>query len=156
MLADYKPETVPILVKGKQICTVRGLNIEDLTFLATNYLDDIQRAVAMYGGQPGRLRKNLGDFLITVGRDFPRLCAEMISLASDEPGTASVAMTLPWMTQILALKEILRLSTEEAGGLKNLIAVLAAALEIDQTKLGEMQSRLQTIIGEPEKTSPSS
>lgn len=160
-LAAYEIPTRPVMSRDAEIFRVRGLNVEDLTYLAENYLPDIIQAIEAYGQSRRRVveRKGLAEFVLIAAKDFPSLCAEMISRAADEPGQTDKARALPFMIQIAALKEIIVLSTEEAGGLKNLIAVLAAALEIDQPTatngFGELRKRLLTIIGDSERASAS-
>jgi hypothetical protein len=157
----YEIPTLPVLAKGEPIFHVRGLDVEDLTFLAQNYLEDIRNAIVMYGVNKQRVaaRQNLNELVLLAAKDFPPLVAEIISRAAGEPGQTDKVRRMPFMIQIMALKNVLTLTTEEAGGLKNLIAVLAAALEIDQTKLPgvtELTTRLQAIIGESGTASASS
>lgn len=159
-LAEFEVEYAPVKYRGKDAFQVRGLNLEDVTFLAQNYLGDILKAVAEYGKSKQHVieRKNLGDFLLVLSKDFPTLTAEIISRGADEEGQVNKARSLPFMLQLTALKEILRLTTEEAGGLKNLLAVLAAALEMDQQSLrvvDDLVTRLRNTIGPSERMSAS-
>ncbi len=160
-LADFEIATEAVMFRDKEAFRVRGLNVEDMTFLAQNYLGDIRQAIEAYGRNRNRVveRTGLNEFVLLAAKDFPALAAEMISRAADESGETDKARRLPFMVQLNALRSILALSTEEAGGLKNLIAALAVALEIDQPQhkgLSDLMTRLRTIIGESERTSVSS
>lgn len=157
-IAEYEIPTLPIMSRGKEIFRVRGLDVEDLTFLAQNYLGDIKQAVEAFGRSKARVieRQSINEFALIAAKDFPALTAEIISRAADESGQADKVRRMPWIIQLTALKDIIVLSTEEAGGLKNLLAALVAALEIDQQKLGKVATYLQSIIGNSVKTSPSS
>jgi hypothetical protein len=157
-IESYVIPKLPVESKGETIFEVRGLDVTDLTFLAQNYLPDILRAVEEYGKvRRARLEaRGLTEFVMLAAKDFPDLVAEIISRAADEPGQTEKAAKLPFMIQLTALRQVMLLSTEEAGGLKNLIAVLAAALQSDQQgKTGEMTALLQRIIGGSERMSAS-
>lgn len=157
-IESYEIPRLPVEHNEKTIFTVRGLDVTDLTFLAQNYLTDILKAVEAYGAQAGGRveRKGLTEFVLMAAKDFPSLAAEIISRCADEPGQTEKAAKLPFMIQLKALRAVMLLSTEEAGGLKNLIAVLAAAMDpSDQTKFGEVTTLLQSIIGRSERMSAS-
>lgn len=67
---------------------------------------------------------NLQQFILSVVKDFPGLVMEVISIASDEPEARNVKLGIGY--QLTAISEISKLTLEEAGGLGNLIASLAA------------------------------
>lgn len=127
--------TLPGKAKGgeKPYFEVRGITLDDMTFLIGQHLEPISRAVKLY--QESRedilATGNLQGFVMTIARDFPDLAAEVISAASDslDDETRKVAKQLPIATQIHALSEIVRLSLEDAGGLGNLLAEMRARIE---------------------------
>lgn len=137
-LADYTIPRERITLPGKAVdgvkpyFEVRGLCLDDMTFLIQNHLGPITRALKLW--QESRedvLRSgNLGQFVMTVAKDFPDLAAEVISAAADEldVGATAKAKQLPIATQILSLNTITRLTIEDAGGLGNLLAEMQGRL----------------------------
>jgi hypothetical protein len=137
-LADYTIPRERITLPGKAVegvkpfFEVRGLCLDDMTFLIQNHLGPITRALKLW--QESRedvLRSgNLGQFVMTIAKDFPDLAAEVISAAADEldAGATAKAKQLPIATQILSLNTITRLTIEDAGGLGNLLAEMQGRL----------------------------
>lgn len=123
---------------------VRGITLDDMTFLVGQHLGPITRAIKLYQESREDVLKtgNLHGFIMTLARDFPDLAAEVISAASDslDDATRKVARQLPISVQVHALSEITRLSLEDAGGLKNLLA--------------EMQARIENVAGVGKKSDP--
>lgn len=134
-LRDFEiPRTkVPLPGKGDKHFEVRGLCADDLTFLITQHHGHITRALKLYQeSRPDIMATgSIGNFILTLAKDFPDLVAEVISAASDalDDATRAVAKKLPITTQILALNAILKLSMEEADGIKNLLAETRASLQ---------------------------
>lgn len=117
----------------KPFFEVRGLCADDLTFLVTMHHSQITKALVVYQEQRERIMgggRGMTDFLLTIAREFPDLVAEVISAATDslDDSTRKVAKTLPFTTQLLALNEIVKLSMDEIGELKNLLAEMRAQL----------------------------
>lgn len=139
LLKDYVIPRSDIPLPGKAVngvkpfFQVRGLTLDDLTFLISQHLGPITRAVKLYQESREDILKtgNLQGFVMTLARDFPELGAEVISAASDslDPETRNVAKQLPIATQIKALAEITRLTLEDAGGLGNLLAEMRGQIE---------------------------
>lgn len=138
-LSDYVIQREQITLPGKAkdgvkpFFEVRGLCLEDMTFLVQRHLGPITRAAKLW--QESRedvLRTgNISNFVMTLARDFPELAAEVISVAADEldEGATAKASRLPIASQIAALSAISRLSMEDAGGLGNLLAEMRQRLE---------------------------
>jgi hypothetical protein len=124
----------------KPFFEVRGITLDDMTFLINQHLGPITKAVKLYQESREDVLKtgNLQGFVMTLARDFPDLAAEVISAASDslDDETRKIAKTLPISVQIMALSEITRLSLEDAGGLKNLLAEMQARIE-SAARVGE-------------------
>lgn len=139
LLKDYAIPRSKITLPGKAVdgvkpfFEVRGLCLEDMTFLIGQHLGPITRALKLYQESRADVLKtgNLQGFVMTVARDFPELAAEVISAGADQldDTTRKVARQLPISVQIMALTEITRLSLEDAGGLKNLLAEMTATLQ---------------------------
>lgn len=138
-LSDYTILREKITLPGKPVdgvkpfFEVRGLCLDDMTFLVQRHLGPITRALKLW--QESRedvLRTgNVAQFAMTIAKDFPELAAEVISAAADEldEGATAKARQLPIAAQIAALAAIARLSVEDAGGLGNLLAEMRQRLE---------------------------
>jgi hypothetical protein len=139
LLRDYIIPRSPIPLPGKKVdgkgpfFEVRGITLDDMTFLVQQHLAPITKAIKLYQESREDIIKtgNLSGFVMTLAADFPNLAAEVISAASDslDDQTRNVAKNLPIATQIHALSEITRLTLEDAGGLKNLLAEMRARIE---------------------------
>lgn len=131
-LSDFTPETreVPLNKAGDKTLTVRGLNLDDLTFLVSNHLGDIATGMELYQQHKTAViaENSLDRFIVAMMRVLPDLSAEIIAVACDEPERGDNARKLPLAIQIAALSEIASLTMEEAGGLKNLFAALASLI----------------------------
>lgn len=115
---------VPLL--NDNTVAVRGLNLDDFSALLQNHLEPISKAVALYQAQRADIfaTNNLQQFVLSVVKDFPGLVMEVISIASDEPEARDIKLGIG--LQLTIVSEICKLTLEEAGGLGNLIASLAA------------------------------
>lgn len=122
--ADYQPPTAEVPLGGGKTGRVRGLNVDDLSTLITNHLEQISKAVALYTASKKDVytKANLHAFVIQTASQFPGLVSEVISLAADEPSLNGKKIALG--VQLAALNEIARLTLEEIGGLGNLSLVL--------------------------------
>lgn len=160
-LADFTPDTRPILRKGATLFTVRGLNVEDITVLIEQNLADIEKAFTLYLAAKKDIfsTKGMDKFLMLLIQKFPGLVAEVISRSSDEPGTADNARKLPFAIQATALTEIVNLTFEEVGALKNLFATAADKVKsvVNPDVVDGLRSQLQhrlsmSSTGDSEKT----
>jgi hypothetical protein len=137
-LRDYQIPRSRITLPGKPVggekpfIEVRGLCADDLTFLIGQHLGPITRAVKLYqeSREDVMTTGNMAGFVMSLARDFPDLVAEVISAACDslDDETRNVARQLPITSQIAAMSEITKLTLEDAGGLKNLLAEMQARL----------------------------
>jgi hypothetical protein len=138
-LAEYTIPRERITLPGKPVdgvkpfFEVRGLCLDDMTYLVQRHLGPITRALKLWQESREDVIRtgNLQQFVMTLVKDFPELGAEVISAAADElnDGATAKAKELPIATQILALTTISRLSMEDAGGLGNLLAEMRQRLE---------------------------
>lgn len=147
-LADYTIPRERITLPGRAVggvkpyFEVRGLCLDDMTYIVQNHLGPLTRAIKTWQESKADIIRsgNLQQFLLTVVKDFPDLAAEVISAAADELDDAALntARKLPIGSQIAALTAISRLSMEDAGGLGNLLAEMrqrieGAASDVDQS-----------------------
>jgi hypothetical protein len=131
-LADYQPLRRVIPFRGGEF-SVRGIGLDDVAVLMHDYLSDIDRLFDLYDNSA---TKDLASaqFLVSLTREAPALVGTLIALACDEPNNVEQARKLSLPVQIEALKAILELTFEEAGGyrkffesLGNLLKTLAPA-----------------------------
>lgn len=132
-LEAYAVPTAFVPFSGKEDSpgiTVRALDLDDVTILVTDHLGAIAETVELWQEIRPKLMQegNLDKFLITVMRGSPELVAQLIAVSCDQPALVDVARKLSFGVQIRALNEVIRLTLEDAGGIKNLFAALRLAL----------------------------
>jgi hypothetical protein len=115
---------VPLL--GDNGVAVRGLNLDDFSFLLGEHLEAASKIADLYSKHKNSIfsQKPFQDFILSIAKDFPGLVSEVISVAADEPDTKDIRLGIG--LQISVLNAIIKLTMEEAGGLGNLIAQLRA------------------------------
>lgn len=119
-LADYQPARESVAFRGGSF-EVRGLSAEDLGVLLRNHLPDLDNLFELYAeGVDERLAVfGTAQYIIKIVQEAPGLTSNVIALAADRPDLVDKARTLPLPVQVEALKTIIRLTFEEAGGPKN-------------------------------------
>lgn len=128
-LADYQPSRATVEFRGGSL-NVRGLSLDDVTHLIRHHLDDLDQIIAMYGDGVDTQMASVAtaQYALKLVREAPGLVANVIALASDEPDHAEKARMLPLPVQVDVLKEVGRLTFEEAGGLKKFVESLTTLL----------------------------
>lgn len=128
-LDGFEPEEAIIHLKGKggkeYSFKVRGLTVPDVTKLLERRLGDIEVAFELVKGTKGLATDGV---IMSLLNEAPALMAEVISEAADDRDNPERYMKLPFSAQFQAINEIARMTLEEAGGLKNLIATLQSLL----------------------------
>lgn len=84
---------------------VRGLDLGDITFLATEHRATLQALFAAFLGQAGGAG-SMGDLIDKAATDAPALVATAIALAIDEPDDIGWVMALPFGVQAAFLEKI--------------------------------------------------
>lgn len=110
---------------------VRGLSLNDITFLVRDYLDELNTLFSLYEKEETRetATAQAVTFAIRIVQETPRLVAQLIVLAGDaDQSLISKAETLPLPVQIEALRRIIELTFEEAGGAKKFIDSLVGMI----------------------------
>jgi hypothetical protein len=115
-LSDYTIQRERITLPGKAVdgvkpfFEVRGLCLEDMTFLVQRHLGPITRALKLWQESREDVIRtgNMQQFVLSLVSDFPELAAEVISAAADEldEGATAKARQLPIASQIAALTAI--------------------------------------------------
>lgn len=132
-LEDFAIPRAAVKLPGGKQFMVRGLSSDDLAIMVSQHLPEIVKAVELYQERQKNVMDtgSLTGFLMTFAKDFPAVLAEVISAATDSTSEKAreVARKMPLPIQLAALNEITRLTMEESGGLKNLLAEMRARLE---------------------------
>lgn len=117
---DYVIERVTITGKGGSF-DVRGLSVGDVQVLMGEHLKDLDAILDIYSKSvnPNLLVAETAQFAVSLIREAPGLVANAIALAADDPTKSEKTAKFPIPVQVKALKEIVRLTFEEAGGTKN-------------------------------------
>ncbi len=131
-LSHFVAETRTIpFGKGEYAVTVRGLTVPDLTDILGNYLGSVEELVELYEKTKSSIfaRSTLDGFMLKMIRGFPAVTSEIISkVCIGEEGSPATlkerAEALPFPVQAAIMNEVITLTMEEAGGLKNLFATL--------------------------------
>lgn len=129
-LKDYEIATETIALPRGGSFVVRGLGLPAVTHLVQHHLADVLKALELYTRQKRGVatRAMMSEFAMLLCKDVPALATEIISVACEEEGVEDKIRQLPVVPQINALLMIVKLTTEEAGGLKNLVAFVAPML----------------------------
>lgn len=127
-LADYEPPTETISAtgrRGKAAIEVHGISVDDLVRIFTAELPQIGTAYALWQKTKARQFSELG-FMTQLVSKTPELVAEVICCAADERSkeARAGAAKLPVGVQVMALEAVYRLTLQDCGGLKNLLAIL--------------------------------
>lgn len=148
---DYEVEREPITfgVKKKQTFEVRGLGIEDLSMILAGRLDEVEAMYALFAASRASIfsRSSLDGFILTLVAKAPDLVAEVISRAADEPDSRQSYRRIPFGASAAALVQIVKLTFEEAGGLKNLSETLTSL--VGEALPLVARERIESLIAQP-------
>jgi hypothetical protein len=128
-LASFTPERR--ILKFKKIeLDLRGITTDDVTAILSRNLIQVQIAFESFEKIRSGVftQAGLDAFLLQLVTGTPGLAAEVISICCDEPDQEAKARALPLVVQLSALQEIVSLTFEEAGGLKNWFATMTETL----------------------------
>lgn len=112
------------------VLEVRGLALIDIAVLIRDHLDELNRLFAMYDNEDTRATAitEAANFAINLVKESPVIVAKMIALACDEPESLEVAERLPLPVQVEAMRKIIEMTFEEAGGAKKFLDSLVALM----------------------------
>lgn len=155
-LMQHKTARVEVPLSDDNSFAVRGLDADDLGVLLAGHLEPITHAAELYAkhNESAFTNANLVQFFGVLTTEFPGLVMEVISIAADEPEAKHVK--IPLSAQLVALSAIFKLTIQDAGGVGNLFATLAALVKgaLQNASKGLQQpNQSRGSIGASEKTS---
>lgn len=149
---EVERETITFGSKKKTSFEVRGIGVEDLGQLLASRLTEVEAMYAMFAASKASIysRSNLDGFVLTLIQKAPDLVAEVISRAADEPENRQSYRRIPFAASAAALMAIVKLSFEEAGGLKNLLATLMSL--VDEALPQGARERIESLVAQTEES----
>jgi hypothetical protein len=131
-ITEYTPDRELVPLKNKKAdysFHVRGLTFVDVSTLVNMHLNDVEAAYALYERASTAIMSDMGyeTLAMTLVQGAPGLTAEVISMAADDLDNAQQYAKLPFSVTVLAVEKIARLTLQDAGGLKNLAAMVEKA-----------------------------
>lgn len=139
-LKTYTIPRLPVLLTEGNEIQVRGLNLDDVSFLVQVHRDDVDKIIAAFRSEVPSLDpeavdaavRERGNAMISVLlQHFPIVAGNVIAVASDEPEQWDVAQKLPVPVQIDALVKVAKLTFNDFDGFKkflgNVLAVVQSA-----------------------------
>lgn len=128
-LATYVAPREKVKLGKDNDFTVRGLSTADVSKLLQNHRQDLEVLFSVFEKSKELSTESIESVALYLMQDMPTLTAELIVIASDEPEAGiEQVMMLPLPSQLDALGKIMKLTFEEAGGLKNFVAMLMTLL----------------------------
>jgi hypothetical protein len=128
-LPEYKPATHVIQLKGAPFY-VRGLSLEDITYLVNNHLPDLEKISDLYEQHTQNVFTDeaMKKLMLRLLSELPAVASEIIACAADAPGEGTKVRKYPAPVQIESLFVIARLTFEEVGGVKKFIEHLSSTM----------------------------
>lgn len=128
-LSDYEPETAEIEYRGKVLCTVRGLNSEDVAVIVRNHVGDLRQLFSLWDSSRKLLPGDAEDIEALVYAAItkaPATIVKVIAIASDEPANLEGARRLSMPLQMKILMKVVELTFEDIGGPLEVMALIKA------------------------------
>lgn len=124
-LADYQPERQIVFYKGdKPLAEVRGLNLEDVSFLVRTYQAQIDTFYSLHGGDLEAA--SIGTIATKGFLTQPELCYAIIAQGAGEGIDHAKKLSAPLAIKVLGT--VLSLTFEDVGGPLAFSGLVKAAL----------------------------
>lgn len=133
-LATYAIQREEVTFMGGSLM-LRGLSLNDISSLMYNYLDQLERLFGMYSdeAQQETAMQEGAKFAVTILRECPKMAAQLIVLAGDEPQELlSIAEQLPIPVQVEAIRKVFDLTFADAGGAKKFVDGIVAVVRANR------------------------
>ena len=129
-LRDFTPERVAVTHKGEALLHVRGLNLDDVSQLVQAHLADLRHLSDLWAGAREEIFATVmqDGFLLRLIAEVPSVAGSVLALGSDNPGQQALVLKLPLGFQVRAITEIMRMTLEDVGGPKGLVALIRGAM----------------------------
>jgi hypothetical protein len=123
-LMSHQPARMVVPLIGDNSVSLRGFNLDDFLALIPEHIEELSKIATLYSQQKEAVFSNkaMMSFLMAIGKDFPGIIMEVISISADEPEAKDIKLSTA--LQIACLGAIVKMTVEEAGGLGNLFAQL--------------------------------
>lgn len=127
---DFKTPVTTIESQGKPVIDVRGLSFVDISLLINSHRADMEKLFAMYKEFQRKDGGDLvGDALVMrygfeLLNEAPGILANIIALGADETDRVEQISRLPATVQIDSLVAIFKMTIEDFGGVKKMMATL--------------------------------
>lgn len=138
-LSNYQIPRTTVDIDASNSFVVRGLNLEDISFLVQVHKNDVDSVVSMFQGKLGKdaspegvakaVQKNGDAMIVELIQRFPLLIANVIAVASDEPDQWDNASKLPVPVQIEAILAVAKLTFNDVDGFKKFVGNVSAVLQ---------------------------
>ncbi len=114
---------------GEQVFAVRGLSLNDVVLLLQNNRPAMERLFAEFQDKGDDLLGDDQALVQMILANFPRLFAQAVALAADEPNGEDQVLNLPFSMQIDAFEKIGRLTFAAEGGPKKVMETVVRVLQ---------------------------
>lgn len=134
-LADYKPETRVISLKGGSF-DVKGLSLEDFAKLVNHHLTDLEALFDLgssaLSGKTDLSEDDIIKLAVSFVEQAPGFAANLIALAAGDTSEAGMtaAASLPFPVQVKTLVDIAEITFDEVGGIKKAMESVAGLLKL--------------------------
>lgn len=136
-LKELTIPSAPVQTPGGEF-SVRGLSLDDLTYILQRHAVEVSRVISVIEAKRGEIGNDLiSELAVGLIQSAPAVVAEIIAVASGNPGEAAYARTLPFPVQLDAIEKIGNLTFEVSGGPKK---VLEAVIRLAKGTTGLLDS----------------
>lgn len=141
-LKGYVLPTREIGLPGGDKFAVRGLAFPDILMLVERHGAPLAHLFARYAGSEVEMPSldEVGDIGKSILTSSPKLAAEIIALAADEPEEVELIQRLPFPIQVEALDNIGQLTFDVTGGPKKVIETVIRILGGTADLMGDLRT----------------
>lgn len=128
-LKDYQIPKRDVPLPNGGNFAVRGLSLPDITILVDRHSVALRAMFDHYNGVAQDVSlDDLGGIGVSILESAPKLAAEIIAIAADEPDEIEKVSVLPFPAQVDALEKVAKLTFDTSGGPKKVIETVIRIL----------------------------